>query len=228
MMEGLPPMGTAEVVFYIILAYVGFIAPVLATIGMLLLALVGLLWSPFAAAICGGVAHRKGWEGDKSAADGFLGSIFLFLPWVYMLSRLHGRPMGGGTVIAGYIMLFPLWLFGAIIPGAIMSWTLFWGGNADYGPFGALRAQYILNQLWMTSMGSIASEFAGLLLWAVMLWKMWRICRKYRQNVPVAAQGRLVAPVYMRPFQYAWLSFVLIWGFHIYIFASYPVCIVAC
>ena len=225
MMEEMP-------LFYLVLVYVlvsvGFIAPVVATIAMLLLAVVGLLWSPFAAAICGGVAHRKGGEGSKSAADGLLGSILLFLPWVYMLSRLHGRPMGVGTVIAGYLLLFLLWLFGALIPGGIMSWTLFWTGNADYGPFGTLREQYTLNQLWMTAMGSIASEFVGLLLWAVALRKMWRIYRKYRQNVPVAAHDKLIAPAYMRPFQYAWLSFVLIWGFHIYIYASYPVCIVAC
>ena len=227
-MNGMTDLNVAEFIFVAAGTYILFIGPVMATIVMLLLAVAGLLWSPFAAAVCGGIAHRKNWAGDRYAGNGFLGSIYLFLPWFYMLSRLCGRPMGEVTVIAGYIVLFLLWLFGAIIPGGIMSWAFFWAGDAEYGPLGTMRAQYTLNHTWTTAMGSIISVLVSLLLWAITLRKMWRIRRTYRQNVRVAPQERVVDWAYMRPFQCAWLSFVFIWGFHIYIFASYPVCIVAC
>ena len=92
---------------------------------MILIAAVGLLWSPFAGMITYHQARRHGLAGFRYGVAGALHSVFLLAPWFYLNSRMRGDERGvpGGWT---FILLYTSWMLGPILE----LWLL---QEADYG-----------------------------------------------------------------------------------------------
>lgn len=102
---------------------VAFYAPV----GALALAVLGLLWAPFGALACAGVARLRGLTPAPYAASGAKSSAIMFLPWVYLFVRLaSGRPPPALIVKAVYALAYAVWLCMAATKAALL-------GNFVYG-----------------------------------------------------------------------------------------------
>lgn len=70
-----------------------------------------ILWAPFAAGISAKQAHAKG--SDIWWYYGLVGalySVFLFLPWLYLVSRLAGRALSVKVIATGYCFVYIYWL----------------------------------------------------------------------------------------------------------------------
>ena len=78
----------------------------LAHVLVMLLVLVGIFWSPIAAYI----ARRSGEETCAVPRT----SALMFLPWLYLQSKVRGHVMSPRSVRLGYRGLYTLWLFGPV------------------------------------------------------------------------------------------------------------------
>lgn len=219
-----------EAVFYAFGGFIFFSAPILAFVALFFLVVASLLWAPFAAAICGRIARKNFLDPEphKYTKAGLICSCCLFGPWVYLVSRMRGKPLADGLVIVAYFMLFPLWMFGTFFPALELSWALFWSENAKFGPFGRLKELYHPNDAILTLIFSTAPALIVLALWAISLWRMGRIYRNYRRGSLRRSQSALIDRTYLRPFQYTLLSFALVWIPYIYILVLYNNCIFDC
>lgn len=219
-----------DVIFYTFMGFIIFSAPVLAFVALFLLVVGSLLWSPFAAAICGRIARKNGLdhEPNEYSRAGFVCSCYLFWPWVYLVSRMRGKPLDDGLVIVAYFVLFPLWMFGTFFPALELSWAFFWAENATFGPFGSLKERYALADAIWSLIFSMAPALIALVIWAISLWKICRIYRKYRRGTLPMSQSALIDRAYLRPFQYTLLSFALVWIPYLFIFILYRDCIFDC
>lgn len=214
------------VIIAAIMALVFFVGPLYAVPALFLLVLLGAFWSPFAAAICGRIARKRGLipgneyistHGNEYIKAGFASSFWLFVPWLYLVYRMIGKPLAHRSVIVAYAILFPLWMYGTWVPAFGLSWTFFRGDDRIWGPFDKLGEGYELSGAILTSTIAIAVPVIALILWAVLLWQMIRIYRNYRRGALNPAQSASIEPVYLRPFKYTAATFVLTWVAVIYI-----------
>ena len=79
-----------------------------------LLAIPGLVWSPFAALITWRMARSRGLDGERYALAGAAFSIFLLLPWLLLVTALHKRYVPDTAVRLSYVLLYFAWLVGPI------------------------------------------------------------------------------------------------------------------
>ena len=84
-------------------------------------AIIGVLWSPVAAYTCAQAARSRGLDARRYAIAGAGYSILLFLPWIYLWSKLRGKPLRAITVASGYVLIYVLWLMGPIMFMAILA-----------------------------------------------------------------------------------------------------------
>ena len=84
---------------------------VFAGIGLLLM---GLLWAPFAALICGYIARKKNANATEYAWTGAKSSSLQLLPWIYLVSQMRDRPLSNRWVKAGYVLVYGLWIIGPL------------------------------------------------------------------------------------------------------------------
>ena len=101
--------------------FIIFFAPVYVTVILYIVAVICLLWSPVAAYACARAARAKGLDARRYAIAGAIYSILLFLPWIYLWSKLRDKPLRSMTVTAGYVLLYLAWLAGPISSMAIVS-----------------------------------------------------------------------------------------------------------
>ena len=190
----------------------------LAVLALLLLIPLGIVWAPFGAAICGRIARKRGLDpGDEYIIAGLASSFWLFVPWIYLVSRMRGKPLPHTLVFIAYTMLFLLWMFGTWVPALVLSWTFFRGDERVWGPFDKLGEQYELSGAILTSTIAIAVPIVTLMLWALLLWQMSRHYRNYRRGGVNASQSASIESVYLRPFKYTMATFVLTWVSVIYV-----------
>ena len=221
MAEAFAGLNVFEVIIVITLALAFFVGTPLAVLALLLLIPLGIVWAPFAAAICGKVARERGLKpGDGYIKAGLSSSFWLFVPWIYLVSRMRGKPLPHTLVIAAYCTLFLLWMFGTWVPSFGLSWTFFRGDDRVWGPFDQLGEQYGLYGAILTSTIAIAVPIVTLILWAVSLWQMSRRYRNYRRGALNASQSASIEPVYLRPFKCTIATFVLTWVAVIYVIAT--------
>ena len=198
------------------LALLGIIAASLMLAGILmlflpiLLTIVGILWSPFAALICGLAARRNGLPAGKYARTGWSYSVQMILPWIYLVALQFGKPPPARIVRIGYKALYSLWAFLIILSviafiGALLSTNgVFGDANPDtYSSFG----MYIPSMLI-----AIAGSAVNYLL----LRKSLRdLRRKWREDSENPKQDELpYAPpheAYTRPFKLMPLGVALGW-----------------
>ena len=199
-----------------------FVPPMLAVPALFLLIPLGIVWAPFGAAICGKIARKRGLDldldlGDEYIKAGLSSSFWLFAPWIYLVSRMRGKPLPHTLVIAAYCALFLLWMFGTWVPSFGLSWLFFRGDDRVWGPFDKLGEKYELSSAILTSTIAIAVPIIALILWAVSLRQAYRLYRNYRRGAVSASQSASIEPVYLRPFKYAMATFVLTWVAVIYV-----------
>ena len=176
----------------------------------ILLTIVGILWSPFAALICGLAARRKGLPAGKYARTGWSYSVQMILPWIYLAALQFGKPPSAKIVRIGYRALYSLWAFLIILSviafiGALLSRDgVFGDANPDtYRSFG----MYIPSMLI-----AIAGSVVNYLLLRESLRDLRRRWREDSEN-PKPDERRYAPPheAYTRPFKLMPLGVVLGW-----------------
>ena len=187
-----------------------FVPPMLAVPALFLLIPLGIVWAPFAAAICGKIARKRGLDpGDGYIKAGLSSSFWLFVPWIYLVSRMRGKPLPHTLVVAAYCMLFLMWMFGTWVPAFGLSLLFFGSNDGIWGPFDKLGEKYELSGAILTSTIAIAWPVITLMLWAVLLRQMYHLYRNYRRGALNASQSASIEPVYLRPFKYTIATFLL-------------------
>ena len=76
---------------------------------------VGLVWTPFAAAICLIVARARRLGGEGWGKAGAQYSLLFFLPWVWLVLRMMGVPIPAAVARAGFALLYCLWLLASVL-----------------------------------------------------------------------------------------------------------------
>ena len=165
-------------------------APFFVLVIFYMLAAIGLLWSPVAAYTCARVARSKGVDARRYAIAGAIYSILLFLPWIYLWSKLRNKPLRGITVAIGYVLLYALWLIGPISFMAILA--------------GSDQSQSIaaLVMLAMLVISLVLIKFANLCI---------KCCDVFDANND--ALGKLICSPYLTPFVFAFVTLALFWLF---------------
>ena len=85
---------------------------------------VGLIWTPFAAAICLIVARARRLGGEGWGKAGAQYSLLFFLPWVWLVLRMMGVPIPAAVARAGFALLYGLWLLASVLlvgAGALLT-----------------------------------------------------------------------------------------------------------
>ena len=80
----------------------------------LLLAMLGLLWSPGAALTCGRMARSRGLNVSLYAKLGIAYSLHLFLPYFFLSSKIQGKAPPTWLTLGCFSLVFTIWLFGAV------------------------------------------------------------------------------------------------------------------
>ena len=171
-------MDIIERILYLIIA-----PAFLGVFGFGLLALLGLLWSPFAAMICARAARERGLDSSLFAQKGFAFSILYLIPCFVLLARIQGgATTSRGFMLATYICVYGIWLVAGII-GLIY----FTAGEVDrviinpmhFGDRGDLGAL-----LWLAP-----APIINIFLWVVSLRSLIRRDRRDREKRSSAASS---------------------------------------
>ena len=76
----------------------------------LLLAPLGVIWTPAATVICGVIAHKRGLNPIRYAMIGGVYSALLFFPWLYLLLRMLERRVPQTLIVVFYASVLLGWL----------------------------------------------------------------------------------------------------------------------
>lgn len=95
------------------------LGPPTAQVFLLLLMVIGVVWTPFGAAICGRKARSKGLSVQRYRVAATIHSALFILPWAYLALRLSDRAVPRAFVVQGYVILFGLWLVGSVFAMAL-------------------------------------------------------------------------------------------------------------
>ena len=80
----------------------------------------GILWAPVGAIVCGVSAHFRGLPPVRYTIAGLAYSALIFLPWIYLILRIHKVPIPRFVVKFAYIIIYVFW-FGVILIGVIVA-----------------------------------------------------------------------------------------------------------
>ena len=197
------------------------------------LTIAGILWSPFAARICGMRARRNGLPAGQYARAGWSYSAQMLLPGIYLTTLLSGKPFTARVVRAGYILTYAMWT--AVILSGIYFFTEQFLISSDsqygplYGPFGAFaRNEGLFSPA--THIFALVFALAPLLFNLLMYPKSLRDLRRKRREdsaKPKSAENRYALPdkAYTRPFSLTLFGFMLgFFAWIILIFGIYGKC----
>ena len=221
-------MPTLDEILYAIM-WIGVLLHVLPV----LLTLMGIVWSPFAAPICRLMARRNGLPAGQYARTGWSYSAQMLLPWIYLAALLSDKPLPALVVRAGYILTYAIWT-AVIISGAYVFAEFFIIGSGQqfgplYGPFGAFaRNEGLFSPA--THILALVFALAPLLFNLVMYPKSLRDLRRKRREdnaKPKNVENRYALPnkAYTRPFSLTLFGFMLgFFAWIILIFGIYGKC----
>lgn len=171
-------------------------------VGMFLfvpLALFGLLFSPFAAAICARTAREQGLDSSFFAWKGFAFSILYLVPCFYLISRIQGTETARGPAVFGYVFLYYTWMVVGII-----AVIIFVSGEVD---------RVIINPMHVGDRGDLGAllwlvpaPIANAILWVVSLRSLIRRDRRDRENS--AAATIIPDRAYTNPFGFSLIGSV--------------------
>lgn len=153
--------------------------------------MIGVLWSPIAALICGGIARARGLSVSRYAAAGAVYSALLILPWLYLVVRMFNRSVPRFIVVAGYMVLYLGWLWGPF------GWGVFISQLADSPEEGGLFLEYpTISTLLM---------FIHIASWVISLVWLLSSSGSFPHQPNSISRDFLLRPVYVTPFGLATL-----------------------
>ena len=147
-------------------------------------------WAPFGAVICAWTAKKKQLPVLKFAIAGALSSLFLFLPWFYLISRMSGGRFPRPLAVLSYIAVYSIWLYGPLL-------TYFWNyviitESLELSDnFAAGGTSHLILSIYMIAIGAV--------LWTVSL-IMLLITHHRRSDIDDESAGILPKQGYVLPF----------------------------
>ena len=187
------------------LAYAVFMLPLMLMAAMgIFVALPGLVWSPFAAAITWRIAQKQGLSGGRYALAGAASSIFLLLHWPLLLVTLLSGQVPVRMARLCYVLLYSTWLLGPIV---------FWGqfiAQLEYVMTMGIGGGLSEDQeppVPVLAYGGFALMIAMWVASARMTWRMW-------ESIRGAAIEDAVGFRYMMPFALAWACTACTLGYY--------------
>ena len=189
-----------------------------------LILIIGVLWSPFAALICEEVASDSGKSAGRFFKAGALHSILLFFPWVYLLLSMHGKSISNRVVWSAYGVLYLACLLGPILFNVLLareilglkinypdsdgfaipikgSWTGMMFGWLRQFSEGPPAYSFESTVFWITGLLTTATLFY--FLWFKSLSRLTRLYCEERNRVDQAMSRGLTLPngLYLEPFK---------------------------
>ena len=168
------------------------------------LQVIGVLWMPFAAAICHASASRSDSNPREHAVRGAAYSALFLLPWFYLVARTYEIHIPRLLMVGAYIVLYVCWL------------SLIWGyltfiltesiPSYNYGMEGVQLASDTL--IWLAMMA--ISFFA----WSSSILRLHRRYRAVGHDLERAPSASVPDVAYLYPFVHlpVWLiTFVVVW-----------------
>ena len=175
----------------------------------------GILWAPAGALICGVSARFRGLSAVRYALAGLVYSACLFLPWLYLILRIHKVPVPRFVVRIAYIVLYAFWFFGVFAVGAMFAIAT--AANVFRGDFPADTPPELLEQIPSPFFSSVEIAVAALngITWLVSLIWLVRVDRRKRQQGDSFDGSPLSSPAYILPFglTLVWFIAIRVFGF---------------
>jgi len=124
-----------------------------------------IVWSPFAAVMCGRVARKRRLNILRYSIIGAIYSVLLFVPWMYIMQRMRHEHNTTEEFTFDYNLLYVMWGFWIFDIAAGVIFMMFWVAGADPIPAGwswnYLSREYLV---WLMQ-GAI--PLTGALLWII-------------------------------------------------------------
>ncbi len=175
-------------------------------LGPIFWVLVGTLWSPIAALICGIAARRRGLPALKYAAMGAGYSIMFFFPSVYLTLRMFDRSVPRRVAIIGYILHYAIW-FGFIsliyISLVFETFKTVFLTRLHDGSLTHFQICYALEWRILAFVATVAFTLFVYYLWGKSLRDMLRMRGNGHQ---LGGEDAVVDKRYVRPFKIAFAS----------------------
>lgn len=165
----------------------------------------GILWAPVGAIVCGASAYFRGLHPVRYAIAGLVYSAFLFLPWIYLILRIHKVPIPRFVVRIAYIVIYLFW-FVIFLVGVILAIST--GASVFRGDFPADTPPELLAQLpspFMVYLGIGVVVLQGV-TWLISLIWLMRVDKSRRQQGDISDGASLPSPAYIAPF-----ALILVW-----------------
>lgn len=180
----------------------------------------GLIWSPFAAVITAGVAYLTRQAREETATSSIWGyalagaiySMLLIFPWIYMLSRMLGKPFPGFVVRIAYGMLY-LILFSISTGFAVL---LIIAASIDWD-----KSRVFYFEVTYYALVGFAATYALAISISTLLRK-----HSLHKKVSPVAQSPLIDSVYLEPFVwgitvFAGVLFAMLFAIILFIYVAY-------
>ena len=172
-------------------------------------AVLGLVWSPFAALITRRLALRRGLDGGRYALAGAAYSVFLMFPWLLLVITMIRVRLPRSVVLWSYVLLYLVWLVGPIIfwgqfvahIGYVMTFGLGGGLSENLKPDDPLVAYGVFAVM--------------ILMWVVSGTISWRVS----SSVHDVTVDELMSLRYIMPFALVWVCTLFAYG---YLFLANP------
>ena len=163
----------------------------------LLIAILCLAWTPFAALICARIARRRGLSIKRPALHGAIYSFILFVPWLHLTRQMRGDPITRENIDLTHTLTYVLAALALashaflIIAELIQPWAFSSVGDMD---------EYLV------------ATIAGALAFIAGLVSLWRVSKRLnhleeRRESPNAIDLPNIS--YIAPFAWAWASMLI-------------------
>ena len=146
-------------------------------------------FAPFGAVICAGMAKKKQLPVLKFAVAGALSSMFLLMPWFYLITRMAGKHFSRPLAVLAYIVAYSTWLYGPLL-------TYFWYHVVMTMDIDDLSLETSSVDVSNTRIYMIA---IGAVLWTVSLTRLL-IAHHHRSDFDDASDDILPKMEYVMPF----------------------------
>ena len=183
--------------------------PIIVAATALLLVVFGVVFSPFAAWICVSIARSRSLDPRKYVMASVVYSVLFFLPWIYLVVRMHGRSVPRILVLLAYVILYGVWVYGSVL-FSFMMWVIL----KDPVPF--LDDLERNHDMLMASryLTSLVPNISTLLLSVILMADKLPITPLYyrRKQHQLPMENLLIHPVHIMPFigLLIWLTFTIV------------------
>lgn len=129
--------------------------PFLTQFSMIGLVVLCAAWAPFAALICAIISKRNGLSVWRFSLAGAILSVFLLLPWLYLILRMSGKQVPRFIYVLSYSAVYCIWWMSSIAP--LCFFSFFELSDSESSEF-AFRSMFITGLLtWTVSLLNLIS-----------------------------------------------------------------------